>query len=80
MWKESVIRKVKCNVEAYYGRKMIGGTSLRVLSNLLERELPYKPQPSDGYEGKCKCGAMFLDRLTNYCGNCGQRLDWSEKD
>lgn len=29
--------------------------------------------------GKCKCGVEFLDRKTNYCGNCGQKLDWSDE-
>ena len=54
--------------------------ALNMAQEALEKQILKKPQPSDGYEGKCKCGAMFLDRSTNYCGNCGQRLDWSEKD
>jgi len=54
--------------------------ALNMAQEALEKRIPKKPQPSDGYEGKCKCGAMFLDHSTNYCGNCGQRLDWSEKD
>lgn len=43
-----------------------------------EKQISYKPEPCHPYEGKCKCGAMFLDRATEYCGNCGQKLDWSE--
>lgn len=27
--------------------------------------------------GRCKCGAEFLDKGTNFCGNCGQKLDWN---
>ena len=27
----------------------------------------------------CRCGAVVFDKLTNYCGNCGQALDWSDK-
>lgn len=28
-----------------------------------------------GYFGKCpRCGAAFLDNLTHYCGNCGQKI------
>jgi hypothetical protein len=42
----------------------------------LEKQIPYKPTERKGFEGKCKCGVVFLDRLTNYCGNCGQKLDW----
>ena len=45
----------------------------------LEKQIPYKPEPCHPYEGKCKCGAMFLDRTTGYCGNCGQKLDWEDK-
>lgn len=26
--------------------------------------------------GRCKCGAEFLDSTTNFCGNCGQKLNW----
>lgn len=44
----------------------------------LEKQIPYKLEPCHPYEGKCKCGAMFLDRHTDYCGNCGQKLDWEE--
>lgn len=80
MWEESVIRGIKGNVKAHYEHSRIGGTDLLVLSDLLERETPYKPKPVNGYEGLCKCGAVFLDRLTNYCGNCGQRLDWGDED
>lgn len=29
--------------------------------------------------GKCKCGVEFLDRKTNYCGNCGQKLNWNRR-
>lgn len=30
--------------------------------------------------GRCKCGAEFLNSDTDYCGNCGQRLDWGTSD
>lgn len=43
-----------------------------------ENETPYKPQPYQQYSGVCKCGAVFLDKKTNYCGNCGQKIDWGE--
>ena len=29
--------------------------------------------------GRCKCGAEFLDSKTNYCGNCGQKLNWNRR-
>lgn len=45
-----------------------------------EKEIPFKPVTFKLYAGKCKCGAVFLDNLTQYCGNCGQRLDWSDDE
>lgn len=29
------------------------------------------------YAGQCpRCGVVFLDDSTSFCGNCGQALDW----
>lgn len=42
----------------------------------IEKQIPTRPTPYEKYEGKCVCGAVFLDRSTKYCGNCGQALDW----
>ena len=45
----------------------------------LEKQVPKKPLPYKGWEGKCPtCSVIFIDRSTNYCGNCGQKLDWGE--
>lgn len=44
--------------------------------------IPQKPKPDLSYYsyGECPtCGAVFEDKPTNYCGNCGQVLDWSDK-
>ena len=43
------------------------------------KQLPYTPRKYPGYAGQCVCGAIFLDNDTNYCGNCGQKLNWREK-
>ena len=49
--------------------------------NALEKQIPKKPTPYKGFEGKCTCcGVIFLDRSTNYCGNCGQALDWRDTE
>lgn len=48
----------------------------------MERQEPFKPETTRltiGI-GRCKCGVEFLDRKTNYCGNCGQKLDWSDEE
>ena len=46
-----------------------------------EKQIPYKPsqQKLVWGIGKCKCGVEFLDRKTGFCGNCGQKLDWSDE-
>ena len=38
------------------------------------------PEPEFCYGIGCcpNCRACFLDKSTNYCGNCGQALDWSD--
>lgn len=43
-------------------------------------EIPLVPEPDDRYygNGKCpRCKAVFLDKTTKYCGECGQKIDWS---
>ena len=36
--------------------------------------------PYSGTYYECpKCGKTVIGRYYNYCGNCGQRLDWEEK-
>lgn len=40
-----------------------------------------KPKPETRYygNGRCpNCDAVFMDKSTRFCGNCGQALDWSE--
>lgn len=55
---------------------------LRMAISALGKQTPYTPKEYKGTVcdgvGVCKCGAVFLDRTTNYCGNCGQRLDWGD--
>lgn len=37
---------------------------------------PYTGHFVDGV-GRCpRCDAVFLDKSTPYCGNCGQALEW----
>lgn len=45
----------------------------------MDKQEPFKPETTRltiGI-GRCKCGVEFLDSKTNYCGNCGQKLNWS---
>ena len=49
---------------------------LVILIELIKKQMPYKPKRYEGFPGQCRCGAVFLDKSTKYCGNCGQKLDW----
>ncbi len=51
----------------------------RVAVDALERQVAKKPNPDTkfyGYGFCPTCNACFMDNSTNYCGNCGQKLDW----
>ena len=49
---------------------------LETLLVAIKKQIPYKPKCFSGCPEQCKCGAVFLDKSTKYCGNCGQKLDW----
>lgn len=44
----------------------------------LEKQIPFEPETDHLIigVGRCKCGVEFIDKKTNYCGNCGQKLMW----
>lgn len=47
----------------------------------IEKQMPKKLLPEQRYYGigKCsRCGVVFTDDTTKYCGNCGQAIDWEE--
>ena len=51
----------------------------RLAVDALEKQIAKKPNPDTKFYGFgfCpNCNACFMDNLTNYCGNCGQKLDW----
>lgn len=53
----------------------------RIGMQAIEKQIPKKPLPEDKLygNGKCpRCNAVLLDKSTKYCGNCGQKLLWSE--
>lgn len=53
------------------------------IAEALKKQIPQKLLPDDRYfgVGKCpSCYATFLDNTTNYCGHCGQKLDWGQED
>ena len=47
----------------------------------VRKQIPARPLPEERWfgVGRCpRCNAVFLDRTTSYCGNCGQALDWPD--
>lgn len=53
-----------------------------VVSDDAEKEIAKKLLPDNRYYGigMCPtCGVVFTSRTTHYCGNCGQKLDWSDE-
>ena len=50
--------------------------------NALDKQILFTPETNNLKVGlgRCKCGAEFLDKLTNYCGNCGQRILWEVEE
>ena len=50
----------------------------------LGKQIPFKSAKNKHTLGivkfRCKCGTEYLYKATNYCVNCGQRLDWSEEE
>lgn len=54
-----------------------------IIQSVMKKAIPQKPLPDNRYygNGKCPCcNAVFLDKTTNYCGNCGQALDWGDNN
>ena len=48
----------------------------------LDKQIEKKPKISDGivYEGYEYCPSCDMSVTDNYCGNCGQRIDWGNDD
>ena len=54
--------------------------AIDVVKDAAQFRIKRKPASEFTYygNGRCpNCRAVFFDKLTNYCGNCGQALDWS---
>lgn len=89
---EMVGLKSKCTINSHIKRMLIDGDietdsteklsprAIRVPGYKLVKETVWTPKPYGMYAGKCKCGVVFLDRKTNYCGNCGIKLNWKGKN
>ena len=46
----------------------------------VEKQIPKKPKTDDRYVMYiCPCCNDFVKVSHNYCQNCGQKLDWSDR-
>ena len=49
--------------------------------NALEKQIPKKPKTDDRYVMYiCPCCNDFIKVSHNCCQNCGQAIDWSDKE
>lgn len=59
--------------------------AVRVVSAAAKYRIPQKPEKSDifWYALNTKtcptCKRLCLEKITNFCSNCGQAFDWSDK-
>lgn len=56
------------------------GFSFKSLLEARDKQEKFKPTQGKVGVGRCKCGVEFLNKNTKYCGNCGQKLDWSDEE
>lgn len=59
----------------------VGGKSLVIAINAIEKQVPKKPKTDDRYIMYiCPCCNDFIKVSHNYCTNCGQKLDWESDE
>ena len=76
----------------FHGECSIFGEALIIAIKALEKQIPKKVKIQQWIYTKCDCGYEFskhhgdgyysipLEKKTNYCPKCGQKLDWSDTD
>ena len=66
-----------------YGKNavpIVSTESIETVLKVARKGIAKYPLPDHRYygNGQCPvCRAVFMDKSTNFCGNCGQALDWS---
>ena len=76
----------------FHGECSIFGEALIIAIKALEKQIPKKVKIQQWIYTKCDCGYEFskhhgdgyysipLEKKTNYCPKCGQKLDWSDSN
>ena len=75
---EDAKHNYKAVKEMYNNSVAYGTTIQKELNELKKRNEPMKPIKQNDSFGLCPICKQDLGR-TNYCDNCGQRLDWSDE-
>ena len=55
--------------------------AIKALEKQIPKKIEQKAHPDFPHMGKfwhCTCGVYYLKSGGNYCGNCGQRLEWGK--
>ena len=79
---EEAIKDIKENIQP-----SVGGKSLEMAIEALEKQIPKKPIKTQDIEGItyfycCKCSRVVGGKSYKflYCPKCGQKLDWSVEE
>lgn len=82
---QEAIKDIKENI-----KPVVGGKSLDLAIEALEKQIPKKVVENRWIYTRCDCGHEFsihhgdgyysipYKQKTNYCPDCGQKLDWGE--
>ena len=57
--------------------------AIEALEKQIPKKMEQKAHPDFPHMGKfwhCTCGVYYLESGGNYCGNCGQRLEWGKEE
>ena len=77
---KEAIRDIKENI-----KPSIGWKALDVAITALEKQIPKKPEDIryfrtfNSYAGLCPVCGCGANSEFQYCGDCGQKLDWESK-
>lgn len=50
--------------------------AILIMNNALEKQIPKKPTV---YNSQCPVCGRYVTIEDNYCGNCGQAIDWRKE-
>ena len=91
MTESEAIKELQENIDLPFGSN-VSKEAAKIAMQALEKQIPKKNKIEKWIYTKCDCGyelskhqgdgyyVVPYENKTKYCPNCGQRLDWSEKN